>query len=311
MSERVKVLYVAGLGRSGSTLFDRMLGQLPGYLSVGELREIWHRGLQQNALCGCGEPFLECPFWSKVGQRAFGGWERVDAAAVRSLAEQVDKHRWVPLLARPVLWPSFDRKLRRYLSFLGPLYRAIQEVADTKVIVDSSKAPSTAMILRHLSDVDLRVLHLVRDSRGVAYSWTKRVRRSDIVDEVVYMHQFQPVRIGSRWMTRNALAGGLAARPPGGVRVRYEDLVRSPREQVQRVVDAIGEYAGPGDLDFISGHEVHLGPTHTVMGNPSRMQTGPTELRLDEEWRQRFPRRQARIVTALTWPGLRRYGYPP
>jgi Sulfotransferase family len=309
MSDPVKVLYVAGLGRSGSTLFDRMLGQIPGFFSVGELREIWHRGLQQNALCGCGEPFLECPFWTKVGQRAFGGWDGVDAGAVQALANQVDKHRWVPLLVRPSLWPVFDRKLRSYLEFLGPLYRAIREVGDTRVVVDSSKAPSTAMIVRHLPDVDLRVLHLVRDSRGVAYSWTKKVQRPDIVGETVYMHQFQPFRIGTRWVTRNAFAARLSA--SGGVRVRYEDLVQTPRAQVQRVLDAIGEPAAPGDLDFVSDHEVRLEPTHTVMGNPSRMQSGPTELRLDEEWRRRLPRRQARVVTAMTWAGLRRYGYRP
>jgi hypothetical protein len=112
-------------------------------------------------------------------------------------------------------------------------------------------------------------------------------------------------------MTRNALAAWLASRRPGGVRVRYEDLVRSPREQVLRVLSAIDEPVTSADLDFISGHSVHLEPTHTVMGNPSRMQSGSTELRVDEEWRRSFPSAQARIVTALTWAGLRRYGYSP
>ena len=35
--ERVKVLYIAGSGRSGSTILDRILGQLDGFFSVGEL----------------------------------------------------------------------------------------------------------------------------------------------------------------------------------------------------------------------------------------------------------------------------------
>ena len=35
----VRVLYIGGLGRSGSTLLDRMLGQLDGVWSVGELVE--------------------------------------------------------------------------------------------------------------------------------------------------------------------------------------------------------------------------------------------------------------------------------
>ena len=39
------VLYVAGAGRSGSTLLDNLLGQIPGFFSAGELRYVWERGL--------------------------------------------------------------------------------------------------------------------------------------------------------------------------------------------------------------------------------------------------------------------------
>lgn len=309
MTGRTKVLYIAGLGRSGSTLFDRMLGQVPGFFSVGELRELWHRGLQQNALCGCGIPFRDCPFWTRVGDRAFGGWSNVDAERVQALATSVDKHRWVPFLARPGTWPPFDRRVERYLKWLRPVYAAIHEVGRTRVIIDSSKAPSTALVLLRLPELDLRFLHLIRDSRGVAYSWTKKVVRPDIVGEVVYMNRFQPVRIGSRWLTRNAMAEVLTRRPPGGVRIQYEDMVADPRSQLERVIVAIDERLEPGDLSFLRGREVFLAPNHTVMGNPARMQDGATALRLDEEWRARLPRLQSGIVTALTWPLLRRYGY--
>ena len=45
----------------------------------------------------------------------------------------------------------------------------------TEIVVDSSKHPSLAFCLR-TSDVDLRVVHVVRDIRGVAYSWSKTIR---------------------------------------------------------------------------------------------------------------------------------------
>src|SRR6476469_754930 len=54
------VLFIAGWGRSGSTLLDRMLGQVPGVFSAGELRDIWDRGVREDRLCGCGQPFHEC-----------------------------------------------------------------------------------------------------------------------------------------------------------------------------------------------------------------------------------------------------------
>jgi hypothetical protein len=64
LSDRVKVLYIAGSGRSGSTILDNTLGQIDGFFSVGELRYIWERGLIEDRLCGCGERVHQCPFWA-------------------------------------------------------------------------------------------------------------------------------------------------------------------------------------------------------------------------------------------------------
>ena len=64
---------IGGWGRCGSTLVDMMLGQLPGFVSAGEVRELWLRGILENRPCGCGVPFRSCPFWTKVGDEAFPG----------------------------------------------------------------------------------------------------------------------------------------------------------------------------------------------------------------------------------------------
>jgi hypothetical protein len=53
----VRVLYIGGWGRSGSTLLDLILGQAPGVFSAGEVREIWQSGLVENRPCGCERPF--------------------------------------------------------------------------------------------------------------------------------------------------------------------------------------------------------------------------------------------------------------
>src|SRR3712207_9509572 len=72
---RVDVVYIAGDGRSGSTLLSRLLHQVPGWLALGEVRYFWERGLQQDRACECGRPFSECPLWSRVADelRADGG----------------------------------------------------------------------------------------------------------------------------------------------------------------------------------------------------------------------------------------------
>ena len=62
-----RVLYLGGIGRSGSTLLERMLGQIPGTCSLGEVVHLWARGIRDNERCGCGDTFHACPFWTSVG----------------------------------------------------------------------------------------------------------------------------------------------------------------------------------------------------------------------------------------------------
>ena len=78
--DKIVVLYIAGWGRSGSTIMVNILGQLPGFAHVGEISNVWTRGVLENNPCGCGTPFGECATWSSIFARAFGG---VDAQHAR------------------------------------------------------------------------------------------------------------------------------------------------------------------------------------------------------------------------------------
>src|SRR5688500_6785417 len=69
-----RVLLLGGAGRSGATVLERVLGELPGACSAGELVHLWQRGVLDDETCGCGESFGRCPFWVEVGARAFNGW---------------------------------------------------------------------------------------------------------------------------------------------------------------------------------------------------------------------------------------------
>src|SRR6266705_3371373 len=113
----LRVLYIGGWGRSGSTLLDRMLGQVPGFFALGEVREIWQSGLRENRLCGCGASFRECPFWTRVGAEAFGGWDRLPLAEVLKLWRAYDRPWALPRLFRrhPTAGPPHPRQPRRRL----------------------------------------------------------------------------------------------------------------------------------------------------------------------------------------------------
>src|SRR4029079_15238908 len=93
----MKVLYIVGVGRAGSTPLERMLGAVPGSVNAGELNAIFSRVATQDQRCGCGAPFSRCPFWTAVGDRAFGGWSSV-TPRMAQLQPRVVRQRRVPQL---------------------------------------------------------------------------------------------------------------------------------------------------------------------------------------------------------------------
>ena len=308
-SAPVRVVFIGGCGRSGSTLLDRMLGELPGFVSTGEVRFIWERGLVENRLCGCGEPFRECPFWRSVGDEAFGGWEALDADELVALDRSINRHRYLPLLIAPRLSRSFETRLERYVEILSRLYAAIGRVSGGACIVDSTKDPPFAFLLRRVQTIDLRIVHLVRDSRGVAFSWTKQVRRPEDADVARFMHTYHPVEMGLRWVAYNACFHLLGRLAVPRLMTRYEEVVASPRREIERMAALVGEKIDDKSFDFLNGRQVDLGVHHTISGNPMRFKRGAIELALDDEWRSRLSPLHRRMVSLFTFPLLVRYGY--
>jgi len=295
----VKILYIVGFPRSGSTLLDRLIAANAGLLSAGEVRRIWERGLIADELCGCGRPFSSCPFWTEVVREAFGGPDGVDAASMASTVNSLDgrRARWGEI-ARRVLGDGsggdFDRTLLR-------LYRSMLEVSGAAAIVDSSKDSTYALLLSTIAGVEVEIIHLVRDSRAVAFSWQRRRRRPEVVDREEYMPVIRPAGAAAGWSARNVSAEALRRFSSRYVRLRYEDLTADPEAALAMVL---------GKLRAGSASNGSDGLHHTVSGNPMRLAEGPLEIKPDVEWRSAMSGRDRTAVTALSSPLLLRYGYP-
>ena len=308
--EPLRVLYIAGWGRSGSTLLDRMLGQVPGFFSVGEARELWQRGCVENRLCGCGAAFRECPFWNQVGDQGFGGWDRVDAHQMVRLRSALDRPWTVPFLIRPGIRPAMEADLQTYVGNLDKLYRAIASASGARTIIDSSKIPSYALVLRRMPATDIRAVHLVRDSRGVVFSWRKRVVRPDSSSKADYMGRYDVASASARYVAYNGLTQALRLVGIPYLLLRYEDVIAAPRPSLERILSFAGSQIAGDALSFLHNGSVNLGTNHTVDGNPMRFESGSVTLRVDQQWRQGMARRERLLVSAITAPLLLRYGYP-
>jgi hypothetical protein len=306
----VRVVYVAGAGRSGSTLLGMLLGALPGTAAVGELRHVWRRGVQEDQLCGCGQSFSTCPFWQDVGGRAFGGWEHAPTERMIQLQRRVDRFRRLPAIAAGRLAPRTHARVEEYAEVYARLYRAVSEAAGGAMVVDTGKSVTFAATIGRRPELDMRVLHLVRDPRAVSYSWTRRRAMPEVRGEEAYMATFSPFQSSLVWLGNNAAADALRLIRLPVTELRYELLVGGGRSQaLERIAACVGRPIS--EVATLAGDEVAVGVQHTAAGNPARFAAGSVRLRADEEWRTGMRSGDRMMVSAVTFPLLLRYGYRP
>ena len=183
------------------------------------------------------------------------------------------------------------------------------------MIVDSSKHPSTgAWSSRQVPGIDLHVVHLVRDSRGVAYSWTKSVTRPEVPDGSELMPRFRPFVAAAWWGFFNPRFPSHPncswARPPPSCATRGCSTTPADRDR------SAGPRRGPRRWPTTTSASSHrtsvvLGPSHSVAGRPcvsSRGASAPAGRRRSggprlagRARRRRDPRHRSRCLLA--------YGY--
>ncbi|MEX0986572.1 MAG: hypothetical protein WD052_03770 [Bacteroidales bacterium] len=130
-----KIIYIAGLGHSGSTILDMSLGTIPGVVGVGELKTLMDdhsRNKHYTSVCSCGKPATECVVWEKVPEIMQG--------------KENDPEKIEAFLAH-----------LKYIS------------GESVTMVDSSK--NSYQYLRYLHENhDLKMIFLTRDVRSWSYS---------------------------------------------------------------------------------------------------------------------------------------------
>jgi hypothetical protein len=303
-----RVLFIGGAPRSGSTLLDLMLGQLPGHCDIGELFYMWRAGPLADRRCACGQVFSACRFWQQVGQEAFGGWDAEQAEQVLRLQRQVDRTVRLPLLLLGPLARTHRQRVATYLELTGRVYAAIAAVSGARVVVDSTKRPSTAYLLRRAPAVELGVVLVVRDPRGVVNSWSRPVAVPAGGGPRLQLKQRGLLQVLRRWVTVNVMTELLARRVPT-VQVRYEDLVRDPVPVLHRVLALSGTPVTEAATAFLTPEGLRTGGSHALVGGRVRLRTGPLPLQLDEAWRAELPGWKRAATRLVTGPLMRRYGY--
>lgn len=204
------LVYIAGLGHSGSTLLDLLLSSQPGITGLGEIdvlinpqkRETYLKKFQKYP-CTCGKLPAECPVWSTFREVLHNGEVR-----------------------------SFDQAYRKVLEIT-------RNVTGAQMISDSSKRLTTLKKVYHSLDEigierdQFRVIHLVKDVRNFTASMLRDKKMTFTIrqafrhwktsnreiDTYLNTHQIPHITVGyeelalSTEFTMNRIAGFLGLNP--------------------------------------------------------------------------------------------------
>lgn len=298
----LKLIYIAGYGRSGTTLLDIALGQQPGVFATGELTALPRHVWSEREYCACRLRADECRFWKPV----VAAWMNARPPdGMDSYRRTVARSEWL-FDPRRLFWRFMPGKdARSYHDDTLRLLREIAGASGASIIVDSSKLPGRASALMSIREIEVFVVHMVRDGRGVAWSMMKPYQR---LVEAGIQKELKPKPLwytAVRWLMVNLGAEMLRARLPRerSIRVRYEDFVADPQGTVKSILEIVGHgYALPDHLAGV------IRPQHQIAGSRHRMQEEIT-IQKDSSWTSQMPKSLQTLFAILTSPLLFRYGY--
>jgi hypothetical protein len=290
--KKLKIIYIMGDGRSGSTILSIILGNHPDIASVGEL----HRWPEFQGQTKPGDEKLENKrFWEDILAHYCALGSSPDFENLALLQEDIEDYQQF----FKVLLSKDTQDSEAYKNYLKQLFEAISCVADRQIIVDETKKPGRAYKLLKHKDFDTRVIHLVRDPRGVVWSQLKKDVEHKSKHPLTTMAHYNIkncMGLLVNWLTPNQSI----------LRIRYEDLVAVPEKTLGNIGKFIGISMEPVQQKIRSGESLWV--PHLIDGNRIRKKD-KINLRFDLEWQRKLTKGWRLVTVFFTLPLFLGFGY--
>jgi hypothetical protein len=188
-------------------------------------------------------------------------------------------------------WPGHSSGLQALAARNEALAQSVLEVTDKRVFLDSSKVHMRIKYLLQYSDLDISVIHLVRDARGV------------VTSTLGHKPGTSAQQAAQSWVHRNNnIHRHLASLPEDKhIRVRYEDVCRNTQNTLAQICRFCGVAPHYEVTDFRSVE-------HHVVGNQMRLRAS-SEIRLDERWKRELDEAQLAEIDQVAGDMGHHYGY--
>lgn len=257
MSHKLKVLYIMGTARSGSTILEILLSHGEHCVGAGELTSIVQDGFIENKPCSCGWAFNECGFWSQVVAKM-----ALTRKEVTEWARLQHKIEWHTGFLRQLLGLISGRDWKRYKDYNLRLLKVLHDISGAAVIVDSSKYAGRALALSRMPEIDLSVICLTRSPEGLMTSFQKPNKEEQRPKKPWAVFRYYAFVMFSLRIATWRLKDRVLA-------MKYEDILVDPRARLT----AIAKLSNDVKLDSVierieQGEAFEVG--HLVTGNRLR-----------------------------------------
>ncbi len=286
MEKSLRVLYIAGAGHSGSTLISSLIGMHERFVSGSEICFLlYDLAKRKNHSCSCGEKLVACPIWGHVLRE----WEKLSPVTIDQYLSYQKKYERLRFLLNPFKRKEFEsEEFKKFTSATKILYEVIQRHTKKDWIIDASKSPSRAYILQKMGFAEIKIIHLVRDGRGLAYSMLKRGQS-----------WFRALLF---WMAVNLMTDIFLNKKI----IPYEIFCAAPSACMKKIGDYIDEDLSA--LSTIMEKDQLVRFEHIPNGNGVRAKK-EIKVKFDQAWKTNFSGVKRLIATIITAPFLWRYGY--
>lgn len=265
----LKLIYVAGAGHSGSTLLGRLLDRHPEVCSIGSIDGVRSALDREERFCGCGERPECCPLWGPVLQQL----QRGEATRGDDLTIAAD---------------SFVATSQRVL-------RAIRTAAGVTHVCEATHNRKRPWRYAESGVATVYIVHLVRDPRGVTFSYERKGKATWKPIAGLYLNAFTHEWYRLKFRRSKSVRY---------LRIHYEDLCADPVTRLR----GIARFAGLDPAKFEAAN-LTGGTSHLLQGN--RMRHLPLNtIRRSTSFITQTNRRWWSVTTMLTLPLVLRYGYP-
>lgn len=291
----LKVLFIACSSFSGSTLLSFLLNSHPSITTVGHTVG-WRYTADEEFHCSCGKTLETCPFWTTVA-RTFEHkglpFDFRNFGTRYELAENERLNRYLtarlPIVGSDGLealrdWivarvPAWSHDLIRHDRANLALIEAALEYAGSSVYVDNGHSPYRLRQLSRIAELDLFVVHLVRDIRGAVYSHMKN-------------HDWDVGTAARIWLREQSDIVRITRQFGKVTRIFYEDLCDDTEATLAKLYGFVGAPPCPFTGDFGNAE-------HHILGNVMRFRE--KQISKDSRWRTELTDKDLEtIVTAGT-----------